>query len=88
VDRAAAFSSLGSVMSVASSVSAALHMGATTPTLGHTHTHGSTDFVRYNPGEPVPEETFTHSHSSWSSIASYLLHPSNTMASSLFNPRA
>jgi len=26
------------------------------------------DFVRDNPGEPVPKETFTHSHSSWSSI--------------------
>jgi len=37
-----------------------------------THTHkqpfyGSVEFVRDNPGEPVPEETFTHSHSSWSS---------------------
>jgi len=31
----------------------------------HTHTqpfYGSLDFVRDNPGEPVPEETFTHSH--------------------------
>jgi len=48
----------------------------------HTHTHtqpfyGSVDFVRYNPGELVPEETFTHSHLSWSSITPYLLHPSN-----------
>jgi len=37
----------------------------------NTHTqpfYGSVDFVRDNPGEPVPEETFTHSHSSWSSI--------------------
>jgi len=38
----------------------------------HTHTptqpfYGSVDFVRDNPVEPVPEETFTHSHSSWSS---------------------
>jgi len=36
----------------------------------HTHTHttiyDSLDFVRDNPGELVPEETFTHSHSSWS----------------------
>jgi len=23
--------------------------------------YGSLDFVRYNPGEPLPEETFTHS---------------------------
>ena len=31
----------------------------------HTHTQSfycSLDFVRNNPGEPVPEETFTHSH--------------------------
>jgi len=33
----------------------------------HTHTHtqlfyGSMDFVRDNPGEPVPEETFTRLH--------------------------
>ena len=32
----------------------------------HTHKHntqpfyGSVEFVRENPGEPVPEETFTH----------------------------
>jgi len=35
----------------------------------HTHTqpfYGSMDFVRDNPREPVPEETFTHSHLSWS----------------------
>jgi len=34
----------------------------------HTHTHtqpfyGSLDFVQDNPGEPMPEETFIHSHS-------------------------
>jgi len=34
------------------------------------------DFHFYKPGEPVPEETFTHSHSSWSSIVPHLLHPS------------
>jgi len=31
--------------------------------LQHTHTqpfYGSVEFVRENPGEPVPEETFTH----------------------------
>ena len=38
-----------------------------------------TTFVRDNPGEPVPEETFTHSHLSWLSIVPYLLHPSNTI---------
>jgi len=50
----------------------------------HTHTHkqlfySSMDFVRDNPGEPVPEETFTHSHLLWSSIIPYLLHPSTTI---------
>jgi len=48
----------------------------------HTHTHTTVlwlDFVWDNPGEPVPEETFTHSHLSWSSIISYLLPPSITI---------
>jgi len=50
----------------------------------YTHTraqpfYGSMDYVRDNPGEPVPEETFTHSHLSWSSIIPYLLHPSTTI---------
>jgi len=36
----------------------------------------SLDYIQDNPGEPVPEETFTHSHLSWSSIVPYLLHPS------------
>jgi len=47
-----------------------------------THTqpfYGSMDFVCDNPGEPVPEETFTHSHLSWSSIVPYQLHPSTTI---------
>jgi len=34
------------------------------------------DFVWDKPGEPVPEETFTHSHLSWSSVIPYLLPPS------------
>jgi len=37
----------------------------------HTHTqlfYSSVEFVRDDPGEPVPQETFTHTHSSWSSI--------------------
>jgi len=57
-----------------------------TQIMSHVHTytrtqpfHGSLDFVRDNPGEPVTEETFTHSHSSWSLIVPYLLHPSNTI---------
>jgi len=44
------------------------------------------DFVRDNPGEPVPEETFTHSHLSWSPIVPYLLHHLiRSMASSPFS---
>ena len=48
----------------------------------HTHTqpfYGSMDFVLNYLGEPVPEETFTHLHLSWSSIVPYLLHTSNTI---------
>jgi len=53
-----------------------------------THTHmqlfcGSLDFVRDNPGEPVPEETFTCSHLSSSSVIPYLLPPSITIHSIL-----
>jgi len=49
----------------------------------HTHTHtqpfyGSLDSIRNKPGEPVPEETFTHSHLSWLSVIPYLLPPSIT----------
>ena len=36
----------------------------------------SLDFVHDNQGEPVLEETFTHSHLSWSSVIPYLLPPS------------
>jgi len=47
------------------------------------------DFVQDNPGEPLPEETFTHSHSSWlTTIPICFLHLLRSMASSLFNPRA
>jgi len=41
--------------------------------------YSSVDFVQDNPGELVPEETFTHSHLSWSSIVPYLLHLSTTI---------
>ena len=34
--------------------------------------YGPLDFVQDNPGESVPEETFTHSHLLWSSIIPYL----------------
>jgi len=37
------------------------------------------NFVSDNLGEPVPEETFTHSHLSWSLIVPCLLHPSTTI---------
>ena len=56
----------------------------------NTHTqqpfYGSVEFVRDNPGEPVPEETFTYLHVSWSSIIPIcFLHLLRSMASSLFN---
>jgi len=41
------------------------------------------DFVQDYPDEPVPEETFTHSHLSWSSIILYLLPPSTAIHSIL-----
>jgi len=58
--------SLGSVLGTHSDI-ATLHCTDETHTHTHTHTHtepfyGSLDFVRDNPGEPVQEETFTHSH--------------------------
>jgi len=42
----------------------------------HTHTHtqpfyGSLDFVQVNPDEPVPEEAFTHSHQSLSTLRAW-----------------
>jgi len=61
----------------------------------HTHTHSHTTisrlsgFVRDKPGEPVPEETFAHSHyrAHQSSLISFI-HLTWSMASSLFNLRA
>jgi len=44
--------------------------------LAYIHTHcfyDSLDFVWDNLGEPVPEESFTHSHLLWSSVIPYLL---------------
>jgi len=40
-------------------------------------------FVWDYPGEPVPEETFTHSHLCWSSTILYQLSPSTTIHSIL-----
>ena len=37
--------------------------------------YGSLDFDPHNPGEPVPQETFTHSYLSWSSFIPYVLPP-------------
>jgi len=51
----------------------------THPDSKHTYTHHRFTAlwtVRNNPGEPVPEETFTHSQLSWSSVIPYLLPPS------------
>jgi len=48
----------------------------------HTHTKlflRLSGFSLGQPGEPVPEETFTHSHISWSSIIPYLLSQSITI---------
>jgi len=36
----------------------------------------SRPFVWDYPGEPLPEETFTHCHLSWSSVILHLLPPS------------
>ena len=49
-----------------------------------------TAFVRDNPGRPVPEETLTHSHPTWSSDILFIifLHLQRSMASSLFILRA
>jgi len=49
--------------------------------------YGSVDFVQDNPSEPIPEQTFTHSHLSWSSNIC-LLHLLRSMASSLVNQHA
>jgi len=50
----------------------------------HTHAHtqpfyGSLDSVWENTGKPVPEETFTPTYLSWSSVIPYLLPPSITI---------
>jgi len=52
---------------------------ATQPTVSKHWRHNTYNNYYYNhftAGEPVPEETFTHSHLSWSSIIQYLLPPS------------
>ena len=55
-------------------------IGMVIPAYTHTHTDNRlTPFVRDNPGRPVPEETFTHSHSTWSSVILYHLPPFTTI---------
>jgi len=54
----------------------------------HTHTqlfYGSLDFVRDNLGEPVPEETFTHTCRGHQSSLICFLHLLQSMAFSLFS---
>jgi len=51
------------------------------------HIHTCNCFTAFGPGQaggPVPEETFTHSHPSWSSDILYQLPPSATIHSILF----
>jgi len=52
----------------------------------HTHTHTTVwrPLVRDSPGRPVPEETLTHSHPSWSSDILYQLPPFTTIHSILY----
>jgi len=51
----------------------------------HTHTHNRlTSFVRDKPGRPVPEETLTYSHPTWSSDILYHLPPFTTIHGILF----
>jgi len=68
------------------------HTHACTHTCMRTHTqicthaqpfYGFLDSVRDNTGELAPEETFTHSHLSWSSVIPCLLPPSFTIHSIL-----
>jgi len=59
-----------------------LNFQSTTNT--HTHNHLTT-FVRDNPGRPVPEETLTHSHPTWSSDILYHLPPFTTIHGILFD---
>jgi len=57
------------------------------PKQNPTHTrpfYSCLDSVRDNPGEPVPEETFTHSHLSWSSVIPHLLPPSTSYSIHFF----
>jgi len=55
-----------------------VHSAARTHTHTHTHTqpfYGSVDFVLDNPGEPVPEETFTHFGAFCTNLGFHVLSP-------------
>ena len=45
----------------------------------HAYTHAQRPFVQDCPGGPVPEETFIHSHPSWSSDILFHFPPSTTI---------
>jgi len=54
----------------------------------HTHTqpfYNSMDFVRDNPGKPVPEEKFTQTYHGHQSSFTCFIHVLRSMASFLFN---
>ena len=60
-----------------------LHLNPDWFHLTHTHTTVKRPLVRDNPGRPVPEETLTHSHPSWSLDILYQLPPFTTIHSIL-----
>ena len=63
------------------------HIVVVTISYTHIHTHNRLKpFVWDYPGVLVPEETFTHSHPSWSSNILYQFPPSITIHSILFVP--
>jgi len=75
---------MGNEYQLAGKVTTGLSLRWSSFTYIHTHTHtqplySSLNFVWDNPGKPVPEEIFTHSHLLWSSIVPYLLRPCNTI---------
>ena len=71
------------IKQVTSAVSNA--MGGQTRVTRHSHTQNHlTALFRDCPGRPIPEETFTHSHPSWSLNILYRLPPFTTVHNILF----
>ena len=71
------------IKQVTSAVSNA--MGGQTRVTRHSHTQNRlTALFRDCPGRPIPEETFTHSHPSWSLNILYRLPPFTTVHNILF----